>query len=343
MKRMFHLLLLLPGLALAAAPELPVIRWQKLPDLPSPGGGHLVLEDRGNLLVLGGTFWQNGVKCWHDRVLRLDAAGNRWIEADKLPLPLGYMAGCVHDGKIILSGGATVGGESNPRTYIGTGDGRWTIACPTGGPPFGAATATDGKRMFACGGLLRSDDWTTATNQLLVMDLDHPERGWQTGPPLPGTGRALAAMCVRRGQLYLFGGADDKIENLPECWTMALPDGPWTRLSDMPVAVRYALALPWEDKIILIANCLTGPDGKTVTTDRIFCFDPETGRWNSAGAAPYCAAADGMISGDRINLAGGEDKGMSRVASCFRGIIAKKSAAGTEPAMESDQTESRKP
>ena len=335
MKHFFYLLFwLLSGAALNAAPELPVIHWRKLPDLPSPGGGHLVLADHGKVLVLGGTFWRGGVKYRYDRVLRLDVDGRDWIEESKLPLPLGYMVGCRHDGKLIFAGGTTVGDQDNPRTYIRTNDGRWTVVRMTGSPPFGAAAATDGHRLFAVGGLLRSNDWKSVTNQLLILDLDHPEHGWQTGPPLPGEGRALAALCVHRERLYLFGGADGNIENRSECWTMELASGVWTRLPDLPVAVRYALALPWKNRIILIANCLTGKDHQTVTSNRIFIFDPDTRQWSPGGLTPYTAAADGAICGNRIYLIGGEDKGQSRVATCAVGVLEENAGDGAKASGE---------
>lgn len=312
------------GPSIYGGPALPLINWKELPDLPSASGGHLILHIDGELRVIGGTYWQNDTKYWHNRILRLNPDETGWSECSKLPVPLGYAAGCYHEDKIILSGGNTTGGKANLQTYVLKNDDiTWGLSAILKSQLLYAAVANDSNSMFALGGLLQKDKWDSVTNRLLIMDLKHPEQGWKEGKPLPGEARALSAMCAHHGKLYLFGGANRNIVNLSECWTLDLQTNNWTRLPDMPAATRYSLALPWEKWIIIIANCMTDQDNQAITTNRIFFFNTETKQWYSGGVTPYTAVADGIIHENRIYLIGGEDKGKSRVSTCRSGVINK--------------------
>lgn len=304
-----------------AVPPVPEIRWHSLPPLPENSGGHLLVSYQSQPLVIGGTNWVGGNKIWYNRILQLKGGENVWATVGELPYPTGYSTGTVVDRTVIVSGGNTTGNQNVAHTFLITSNWQCKVLPDTAAPPYGAASTAVGERLFSCGGLLKSNDWETASSRFAVLNTLDPEAGWQEQPPMPGTGRALAGICAWQGKLFVFGGADRKICNLADCWTFDIAGNHWKRLPDMPFPMRSALAFPWKEWIILIVNCMTTNEGTTITTDRILFFHPESSAWLNGGHTPYSAVADGMITDNKIFLVGGEDKALSRTAECAVGIL----------------------
>jgi hypothetical protein len=88
--------------------------WSKLAPLPDKEGfaGPFAGVSNGVLLVAGGANfpnkkpWEGGVKVWHDRVFVLERQNGEWIEAGKLPRPLGYGVSVTYRGGVVCVGGS---------------------------------------------------------------------------------------------------------------------------------------------------------------------------------------------------------------------------------------------
>lgn len=113
---------------------------------------------------------------------------------------------------------------------------------------------------------------------------------WEILPPMK-TGRIACAAVPFAGNLYVFGGCNAGLEDLPsaECYQ---PDtGRWEELPPMPAARRLCTAAPLGGKIYVFGR---GPNSESVSVPIGFCFDPPTKAWSQMPKMPLanipCAA-----------------------------------------------------
>ena len=308
--------------------QKPVIEWRKLPDLPQAAFGQLVTSCSNGIISAGGTYWKDGNKRWISGTYLLNNSHTNWVKFKRLAYYYAYGAGACYNNYLFISGGNLPDKKVNYRSTaldLSKSSAKWKNAPLLTESMIYPAITQRNNMLYSFGGLSGGEKWQSASAGLRYLNLKNRKMLWTSLKAIPAAGRALAGMCEKDGILYIFGGAclnkSGKLMNLAEAWSFDLKQNKWKRLPNMPFAMRCSLAFPWKQWIILFASCLTDKAGKTQISDKIFLYNTSGKSWRKFGKAPYSAAANGTIRGNKIYLVGGEDKARSRVATCALGII----------------------
>lgn len=124
-----------------------------------------------------------------------------WTLAGQLPEPMAYGAtATVADGVVLIGGSNASGRLADVRFF----DGKQLTDLPS--LPYGidnAAAAAIGRKVHLAGG---NGADGAAGRELLVLDLDKPEKGWTALKPMPGDARNQPVMAASGDKLYIFGG-----------------------------------------------------------------------------------------------------------------------------------------
>ena len=217
--------------------------------------------------------------------------------------PAPAMAVPVHDTAGVLLGGRPLvvgGGNSSEQDVVQARDGTgWQVIGHLPQPRSDLSVAVLGSRMLVLGGY---DGSSTAMPQVLAS-VDGTS--WRSVGTLPVPMR-YAAVAVAEGQVWLFGGERAGVEQ--RAVQEIDPDGHARVVARLPVPLGHAAAIPIGGRILLAGGRL-GPDQPT---DRMWWFDPHTGRFTRAGRLPVpLADAAVALDGDRAWLVGGETPGLS--------------------------------
>lgn len=245
-----------------------------LPPLPDREGfaGMFASVAEGKLVVAGGANfpngypWEGGRKVWYDDLFVLDSPESQtWNRPPiRLPLPAGYGVSITWNDRAYFVGGETGPSknatESMPKCLnrvisLGIPDGSFEFReePPLPEPLKDACGMTIGSHCFVFGGL-SSPSATVASNRLHVLDLTNPDRGWQRGPDLPGSGRFQSIAGSDGRSLLVYSGivpdrapAGSQIRRKPylrEVWRYtpghSPTSGQWARLADMPAETAAA-------------------------------------------------------------------------------------------------------
>jgi len=269
---------LLPSVTLAAD------TWQKLAPVPDAVGfaAPFAGVHNGALIVAGGANfpdrlpWQGGTKVWHDRIFVLTEPHGKWLEAGRLPIPLGYGVSIVTENGLVCIGGSDAEKHSSHVFLL-----RWENGeiihqplPPLPQPCANACGAMLEDVLYVAGGLESPTD-TTTLKTFWALDLTQHAPQWQTLEPWPGQGRMLATAGVLNGEFYLMGGcdlkaaADGKAERLWLKDAYAYRPGAaqgWRKLAQLP---RPSVAAPTpatslaENKLVIFG----GDDGSQLNTE----------------------------------------------------------------------------
>lgn len=351
-------LLACSGHACAGA-GIPVLHWQALPALPGPPGvaGAFGGMDNGSLIVAGGSNFQPGPdedlwsapKLWHKEcyVLRDPAsAAPQWSRAGTLSEARGNGASASSPQGLVCLGGDD-GVSLTRRAFLL----RWVEGAlqEQGLPDLPVAAscgsaAVIGRTVYYLTGQIGSG-LETADPRFWSLELPadgRPHNGaeWTALPPLPGGGRAFAALVAQNNGreicLYAIGGrrassgegTTAKIEPLREVHAYSPSENRWRRCSDAPVAIMAAPVIPFGSSQILV---LGGDDGALMARTaelksahpgfprRAYVYDTISDRWDDAGQTPanQVAAVTGA-AGEQIFVATGEVKPRHRTTSAWR-------------------------
>jgi N-acetylneuraminic acid mutarotase len=298
----------------ASAAHITPLRWARLPAVPDREGfaaPFAGVSGRALLVAGGANFpdkkpWEGGAKVWYDTVFVLEQPGGAWLEAGKLPRPLGYgVSVSTADGVLCL------GGSDAKRHYADAFLLRWSNgklhrrkmpSLPA--PRANMCGAMVGHTVYLAGGA----DSATATNALKTfwsLDLAAKRPRWQSLPPCPGPARMLAVAGAHDGAFFLFsgvslhGGADGKpVRSYLRDAYRFTPAAGWTRLADMPRATVAAPSpAPLRDSRLLV---ISGDDGALANFEPksrhpgfprdVLAYDPRADRWSHLGDSPLSRA-----------------------------------------------------
>lgn len=203
---------LLSSLPLAA--QIDRISWSEFPALPDKEGfaGMYAGVSSGALVAMGGANfpekypWEGGTKKWYDHIYILPPGGKWQLSGEKLPAPMAYGVSVSYKGKIIIAGGCT------DRVHLTTvysytwQNGRLVReSLPSLPRPLAYMT---GDLLGDVLVLLGGSETPTgpALKTALLLDLTHPEQGWQEIEAWPGPERKLPVCGVWNNKLFLMSG-----------------------------------------------------------------------------------------------------------------------------------------
>lgn len=265
------------------------IRWSALPPIPNTlGVAGPIAGSSNNALIVGGGAnfpsappWLGGTKVWHDNVHVLESMNARtlnaptWIDAGRLPRPLGYSV-CVTlpEGLKVSAGVACFGGSDSRQHYRDCFLMRWADeklsyqSLPSMPAPCANASGVlVGSVVYIAGGLGQPTE-TDAMNTFWALDLNSTPLVWKELPAWPGPARMLAAMVAVNDTIYLCSGvklaagSDGKAvrEYLNDGYAYH-PEKGWSALPNAPRAAVAATVLQTGD---LEFQILGGDDGSLI-------------------------------------------------------------------------------
>lgn len=228
--------------------------WEYLAPIPDPIGyaGAYIGTVNDFLVVSGGANfpdgkapWEGGKKVWTDRTFILTEKSGTWIEAKKLPQPMGYGATVSYRDKMYVAGG------SDTNTHI---DSVYEISWDAANkdlafrslpklpkPIANCSSVLIGNYWYILGGII-SPAAKEAEKNCWRLDLHRPEQGWESISELPSPGRMLAVAGNRNGHLVLLSGValqDGRRTYLKDAYQLD-NQGKWSRLKDLPISVAAA-------------------------------------------------------------------------------------------------------
>lgn len=161
-----------------------------------------------------------------------------------------------------------------------------------------------GMHIIVAGGIQKPDA-VKALHTVWSLDMEHPERGWETLEPWPGRERMLAVAASLKGAFYLLSGAalhadkDGKPERewLKDAYRYTFGKG-WEKLPDLPrVAVAAASPAPSAGDRLYVISGDDGshfgfkPEEKHPGFPReVLMYDAKANRWDTAGEVPFSRA-----------------------------------------------------
>jgi N-acetylneuraminic acid mutarotase len=261
------------------------LAWTERAELPRPVAGYMAGVSHGNLLIVGGTYWEHGEKQWTNQVQIFHEQKNSWTTGPSLPQPRSDAASVVINNRVYVFGGGE--GDVVRRDCLVLEEGAWKSLpeAELPGPRLYANAAIDGGWVYLLGGMSDAHDYTTASNEFWRW---RPrERGWQELPPLPGPGRINFAMAQIGGYVYVFGGATAAgaadVRNLDDAYRFDPAKRKWERLHDLPVANRSWWSVTLGNSALVLA-------GYTNTyADAVYRYLPQCGL-QRVGTLPHALA-----------------------------------------------------
>lgn len=230
-----------------------------------------------NRLIIGGGSnfpdgapWDGGKKIYYDKIYVFKKEDDSLIPVKQdfhLPYPVAYSANCTTDKGIVVAGGENKTGALNKVMLISwnTDEQNITLRYLPDLPrslSSGAIAAINSHIYFAGG-----QNADMVSDQLYHLDLNYPEKGWNTLPnlPLPVTHTVLYAQSNRNDScLYLVGGRKRNIDSTStlysEVYQFSLKTGKWSQKSSLPYALSAHTGLVWNDSTLLV---FSGDRGKS--------------------------------------------------------------------------------
>lgn len=314
------------------------LRVTELPSLGHPVAGQFVGTVDGTLIVAGGSRWSapsgaGRTKVFEDQIEAFEPCTVHWQLVARLPRPLAYGGAASLSHSLLFAGGLDQATASRS-VWAFTTYGPNFLLTPWPRLPAPLANfsmASAGNRVYIFGG--QQSSGSSASNQLWSLEFDGSERPlseWRSEPPLPGSGRILAAATGCDEALYILGGAallggmDRAFERqyLDEVWSFQ-PSKGWERLPDLPApSVAAPAACDGDGNIFLIG----GDDGGMAAvrlnagqlhpgfSRTIVRYRPTDEKWRTVGELPLGLVTTGCAvrKNRSFVVPGGEDRPGSR-------------------------------
>ncbi len=181
--------------------------WRERAPLPQPRAGYMAGVIDGQMVVAGGSYWENDKKVWTPRVDLFDPVANVWHSGAPLPEPRSDGASVSYKNALyVFGGGADDRARRDALVYY---RGKWSSVATAELPePRIYAVAVECRRLiYVVGGMSNGSDDTTVRNSLWVWDPESARAGWKVLAPLPGSGLIAHAVTAMNGKIYVLGGA----------------------------------------------------------------------------------------------------------------------------------------
>ena len=288
--------------------------WQRMPDLPEPNGGMICFAAGEDILVAGGTNWENDTKRWLVKRWRFDAKANAWTPLPPLPAPLAYAAS---DG--FCSAGGSTGQESSDAILEWkAGQLPQQLARLPQPVTLAGAGFVDG-RLFVIGGASDIADFSTVSARCFEWRSGPQEA--QRLPDYPAGPTALVAVAAGNGRVFTFTGATwdaatKQVVNRNAAFTFDLATRAWKPICSYPFAARGVTAASLDEKRIFLAGGFKNAEAGF--TDESFIYDIASDRYEPAARLPIRSMVHLVKTREWLWALGGEDRPKHRSATCWR-------------------------
>lgn len=288
--------------------------WQRMPDLPEPNGGMICFAAGEDILVAGGTNWENDKKSWLVKRWRFDAKANAWKPLSSLPAPLGYAAG---DGS--FTAGGSDGQKSSDSILEWKADRLPRQLARLPQPLTLAGAGLTNARLFVIGGAAEIADFSTVTAQCFEWRAGAKET--QRLPDYPAGPTALVAVAAGKKRIFAFTGATweaagKQVVNRSAAFAFDLATRDWKPISPYPFAARGVTAVALDDKRVFLAGGFKSAEEGF--TDESFIYDIAADRYAPAARLPIRSMVHLVKTREWLWMLGGEDRPKHRSAACWR-------------------------
>lgn len=286
--------------------------WQQMPDLPEPNGGMICFAAGEDILVAGGTNWENDKKNWLVKRWRFDAKAHAWKPLSPLPAPLGYAA---YDG--VLSAGGSDGQKASDAILEWKADCLPQQLARLPQPLTLAGAGFAGGRLFVIGGAADIADFSTVTANCFEWRSSSKEP--TRLPDYPAGPTALGAVAAGKKRIFAFTGATweaagKQVVNRSAAFAFDLATRTWKPISPYPFAARGVTAVALDEKRVF----LVGGYKSEGFTDESFIYDIASDRYEPAVRLPIRSMVHLVKTREWLWALGGEDKPKHRSAACWR-------------------------
>lgn len=295
--------------------------WRPAPSLPRGiAGGALAAADSGELLLAGGTYWQDNVRVVDDRILRCgrDAA---WRMDARLPGGFAYGGAAASGDALYLAGGVTREGATDTVWRIPLAGGQPALAGKLPAPRTHCGAAWLDERLWILGGTHQDGALSDADARFLCFD---PRRGTSESMPSPGLpGLINPGVVALGGRIWVFPGSiwsreRNALAPLPGLWVFTPERRSWEQRSLTETLPRGMTAQAVSGRHILLAGGVEANRGSAISAAARL-YDTQLHTWTPAPALPLPLLAFGAaLSRDDVVIVGGEPRPRERSAAVWR-------------------------
>jgi N-acetylneuraminic acid mutarotase len=314
-KSTFIILLLMVQTVTAWAHSDVKIDWQTQTPLPEAVGGHMSAWCDGELFVIGGTAWKDGVKSTLSDVWAYSQQRKTWRCAPSLPRPIAYgVAESTFNG-IEIDGGWDHDQALKDVYFFSPKSNQWqrknNLPLPL---------------AYAGGGMIQGRNFLIGGAADLAKDESYNSVLWQNDAgqwrnisqiPAP---RALSATAFNQKGLYIFGGMKmqkGQVQNLADAWFYDVKKKRWKTLRPLPIAARGMAACAISEKYFLLAGGFSDH-----YLNQVLLYDVKKDIYTPLTPLPCAVMGFQMVYADgAVYVTGGEDAPRHRSNLFFAGQI----------------------
>jgi N-acetylneuraminic acid mutarotase len=297
--------------------------WQDLPPQPIGLAAHFSWWDGDHLMAAGGSYWEAGKKHFVSSIWSYRKGDEIWLNAGKLPRPVGYMVGMSFENRSFIFGGFSDDQPISDCYEISVDHKTKTAASrPLASLPRPldcAGGALVGSRAMLVGGAVSYEDVSTYSSDLLWCDLKAQKEKWSKGPVFPGPGRCLPATVSLGDRLFVFGGfrfeKPDTLRNLEDAYVYSARNDSWRRISNLPFPVRSAGATSYGDRYIFLVGGAGNEPAQPARFKTVLLYDVIADTYVQLRTLPHAVSVPyATVKDDRIYVVGGEPPNGNRVS-----------------------------
>lgn len=319
--------------AAARAKEEPCpikIEWKRISDLPQAVGGPAFGALGGKLIAAGGTYWTGDEqKIWSADAYAYNPARGVWETITPLPEKAGYPCALSFGEALYVFGGQSAKETNNQGTWklSRAGDSfKWEAFTNLPEKLANMQAAMIGSTAYLVAGD-SGEPVPAPDNKVWKINLAAKNPKWETCVPLPGPKRTGVSVTASGGKLYAFGGG------VSEAYRYDPKTNQWESIRALPYPSQWAWAASYKERYIILPGGFVSKENLQAVKpgtridengfiSEVLVYDTKTGKYFFSDPLPKGIIDYGLARiGNRLYLAGGEDRGKHRESWFFKGVL----------------------
>jgi len=324
------------------------IRWNELASIPDTVGfagsyagvvNDVLIVAGGANFPDGGAPWKGAKKIWYDDVFILEKGDNNWKRLGHLPQPAGYGVSITWKDGLIIAGGGNAKKHLTAVWYLQYEDKQIVFqSLPDLPQPIANACGIVLADVLYIMGGTTSPTAVSSEHNFWALDLNQPDKGWQTLEAWPGPSRMLAVAAKADDELFLFSGAQlagGKRTYLKDAYSYHPKTG-WRSVASLPQSIVAAPSPAYTHHHQIL---VFGGDDGTLANQKepdlvkhpgfskvIWSYDVETNDWKQVSILPDfpSVTAPFVYWNNQLVIPGGEIKPSVRTTRVLSGTIIQK-------------------